>query len=194
MKYLKAYCTMAIFAAFPFVIALADGRANAGQENAKAPDSSVIKGLRLSAELVGNHVVNPEQSITIKLKLENTSKSPVYLHKQLGLGPGGFRIGIRDANNSWVPPKLIRETFPAPAVSKEDLQAIEPGKSIEQQLHILLDHYEIFPGDYTLEVAYVSPVAPEDALKGLIVLTSDDGQLEAKGIRFKVLAVEPDEQ
>lgn len=192
MKYLKAYCTVAILTAFALM--LADGRANSGQEKEKAPDSSVIKGMRLSAELVGSDVLNPEQSITIKLKLENTSKSRVYLHKQLGLGPGGFRIGIRDANNSWVPPKLIRETFPSPAVSKEDLQAIEPGKSIEQQLQILLDHYEIMPGDYTLEVAYVSPVAPEDAMKGLIVLTSDDGKLEAKEIRFKVLAVQSGEQ
>jgi hypothetical protein len=178
---------MAILTAFVLVVPAPDFRADGGQEKAKDSDSSVIKGLRLSVELVGDELFHPKNTITIKVKLKNTSKAPVYLHKQLGIGPGGFRITILDANNSWVPPNIIRETFPTPALSKEDLQAIEPGKAIEQEIDIALFHYEMMPGHYTLKVAYVSPVAPEDATRGLTVLFSEDGKLEAKPIRFKIL-------
>ena len=119
---------------------------------------SVIKGLRLTSELVGDELFYREEAIIIKLKIENTGKSPVYIHTQPGLGPGGFRITISDANNSWVRPNFIRETFPTVVHGKADLRAIEPAKAIEEQLQILLDQYEIAPGDHTLEVAYVSPV------------------------------------
>ncbi len=188
MKYLKTYCTMVILTAFALVIMPPVFRADCGQEKAKDSNSGVKKGLRLSAELVGDELFNPGETMTIKVKLENTSKSRVYLHKQLGLGSGGFRITILDANNSWVPPNFIRETFPTPVLSKDDLQAIEPGKAIEQKIDIVLQHYEMVPGDYTLKVAYVSPVAPDVATNGLTVLTSQDGKLDAKPMRFKILA------
>ena len=67
------------------------------------------------------------------------------------------------------------------------LQAIEPGKSIEQQIQIPLDFYTIVPGDYSLRLKYVSPVAADSVFDGLTVLTSDDDALEAKPIKFKVL-------
>lgn len=193
MKYLKTCCKNVILIVFVSGIAAPNFWANRGQEKAKGPDSSV-KGLRLSAELVGDELFNPKETIRVKLKLENTSKSPVYLHKQLGIGAGGFRITILDTNNSWVPPNFVRETFPTPVYSKEDLQAIEPGKHVEQQIDILLDHYTIAPGDYTLKIAYVSPVAPEEATKGLTVLLSEDGTLEAKPIPFVVLDLGGKEQ
>lgn len=64
----------------------------------------VVKGLQLSVELVGDDLFRPSENITIKFKLKNTGKSPVYIHKQLGFGPGGFRLSILDANDQWVPP------------------------------------------------------------------------------------------
>jgi hypothetical protein len=188
MKYFKLYCTMVILMMFALGMVPPIFRADSRQEEAKGPESSIKKGLRFSAELVGHEVFNPRETMTIKVKLENTSKSRVYLHKQLGLGSGGFRITILDANNNWVPPNFIRETFPTPVLSKDDLQAVEPGKAIEQKIDIALQHYEILPGEYTLKVVYVSPVAPEVSTKRLTVLTSQDGQLEAKTMRFKILA------
>ena len=187
MKYFRTFCRMAILTVFALVITLPYFPVNSGQEKAKDSDSSVIKGTRLSAELVDDDLFNLGDTIAIKLKLENTGKSPVYMHRQLGFGAGGFRITMVDANNDWVPPKFIRESFPTPAVSKEDLQVIEPGKAIEQRIEILLDHYEVGAGDYTLKIAYVSPVKPDAVPRGLIELSSEDGKLQAKPIRFKIL-------
>lgn len=72
-------------------------------------------------------------------------------------------------------------------LSKDDLQAIQPGKSIEQQIQIPLDFYEIAPGDHSLKIGYVSPVTADAIPSGLTVLTSNEGKLEAKPLRFKVL-------
>jgi hypothetical protein len=161
-------------------------RAGCGQEQAKE-ESSLVKGLRLSVELVGSELLKPRNIITVKLKLENTTKSPVYICKRLGFGPAGFRVTILDSDNRWVRPTFIAESFPDPVLSKDDLQPIEPGKSIEEQVQIPLDFYEIAPGDHTLKIGYVSPVAVDAVPSGLIALTSDDGKLEGKPIRFKVL-------
>lgn len=92
MKYFRTFCRMAILTVFALVITLPYFPVNSGQEKAKDSDSSVIKGTRLSAELVDDDLFNLGDTIAIKLKLENTGKSPVYMHKQLGFGAGGFRI------------------------------------------------------------------------------------------------------
>ena len=177
---------MTILIALVLLITPAGSRVS-GQSQVKQEESSLAKGLRLSVELVGSELLKPREAITIKLKLENTSKSPVYIYKRLGFGPAGFRVTILNANRSWVRPTFIGESFPEPVLSKDDLQVIEPGKSIEQQIQIPLDFYEITPGDHTLEIAYISPVAADDVPSGLTALTSDDGKLKAKPIRFKVL-------
>jgi hypothetical protein len=164
-----------------------DSPANREQNKPKDQESSLVKELRLSAEMVGGELYSRQDSITIKLKLENTGKSRVYIHKQLGFGAGGFRLSIVDANNHRVPPNVIRESLPTPALSKDDLQAIEPGKCIEEQIEVSLPMYEITPGDYSLRVLYISPVAADAVPRGLTALTSDDDALEAKPIKFKVL-------
>ena len=87
-----------------------------------------MKGLRLSAE-VATKVFKPTSTISVKLKLENTSEARVYIHKQLGFASGGFRIAILDSDKRWAPPNFIPETFPTPVLSQDDLQAIEPCKS-----------------------------------------------------------------
>jgi hypothetical protein len=183
MKDVQCHSRMVILIALFLLMA----PASSGQDQAKE-DEFVKKGLRLSVELVGNNFLKQREAITVKLKLENTSKSPVYIYKRLGFGPAGFRVTILDANNNWVSPTFIRESFPDPVESKDDLRAIEPGKSIEQQIQIPLDFYDIAPGDHTLKIGYVSPVAVDAVPSGLTALTSDDGKLEAKPIRFKVLA------
>jgi len=53
--------------------------------------------------------------------------------------------------------------------------------------YVILNFYEIMPGDHSLKIAYISPVAADAVPSGLTVLTSSDGKLEAKPIRFKVL-------
>ena len=170
------------------LVSPASSRVSCGQDQMKEQEASFVKkGLRLSVELVGSELLKPREAITVKLKLKNTSKSPVYIYKRLGFGPAGFRVTILDANNSWVRPTVIAESFPDPVISKDDLQAIEAGKSIEQQIQIPLDFYEITPGDHSLKIAYISPVAEDAVPSGLTVLTSSDGKLEAKPIRFKVL-------
>lgn len=160
---------------------------NGKQDKPKDQESPVVKGLRLSTELVGSELLTLRDTITVKLKLENTGKSRVYIHKQLGFGVGGFRVAIVDANNGRVSPRFIAESFPTPVESKDDLQAIEPGKSIEEQINIPLHMYDITPGDYTLRLLYISPVAADAVPKGLTALTSSDDTLEAKPIKFKVL-------
>ena len=66
-----------------------------------------------------------------------------------------------------------------------------PVNPIEETISIRLRDYEIVPGDYTLKIEYVSPVAVDAVPAGLVVLTSDDATLEAKAIRFKVLVPVP---
>ena len=124
----------------------------------------------------------------LKFRFKNTNKSRVYFFKHLGFGPERFRISILDTNNRQVPRNFIAESFPPPLRSKDDFQAIEPGKSFEERITIPLHFYEIVPGDYTLTVSFLSPIpADRDVPTGLIVLTSDDF-FRAKSIRFKVLA------
>jgi hypothetical protein len=76
-------------------------------------------------------------------------------------------------------------------LTKDDLQAIDGGKSIEESIDIALSHYEITPGDFTLKISYISPVASDAVPTGLTVLTASDGALEAKAIRFKVIPSSP---
>ena len=175
----------AIILVFVFAIAPAGFAAEYGQD--EHSDVVVKKGLKLSAELEGTELFNPKGNLPIKLKLENTGSSPTYIYKELGFGPAGLRISILDANNNWVPRSLIAERFPSPVLTKDDLQAIDGGKSIEESIDIALSHYEITPGDYTLRISYISPVALDAVPSGLKVLTSSDGALEAKAIRFKVM-------
>jgi hypothetical protein len=184
---MKHYYKIAILL-LVLVMVSADSFANCKQAKSKDPQTPIAKGLRLSVELVGSELLKPGGSIAVKFKLENTGKSPVYISKQLGFGAGGFRVAIVDANNNPVPPNFIRENFPAPVLSKDDLQAIDPGKSIQQQIEIPLEMYNITPGDYSLRVLYISPVAADAVTGGLTVLSSDDDALEAKPITFKVLA------
>lgn len=178
----------AILIALMLLTATAGSRASYGQDNAKAPDTTLVKGVRFSVELIGSERIKLRDVISVKLRLKNTNKSRVYIFKHLGFGPGGFRIAILDANNRGVRPNFIAESFPRPLKSKDDFQAIEPGKSFEEQFTIPLDFYEIVPGDYSLIVSFLSPVpAASEVPSGLKVLTSDD-YFEAKPIRFKVLA------
>lgn len=181
----------AMFIALVLILAPADFKVTSGQDKPKDPQASAIKkGLQLSAE-IERELFFPTSIITVKLKLENTGKDPVYLHKQLGFGSAGFRVAILDDSNRWVPPNMAAESFPAPVKSKEDLQGIEPGKAIEEKISVRMLDYEITPGDYTLRIRYISPVAIDAVPPGLTVLTSDDGPLEAKLIRFKVLIPAP---
>lgn len=187
MKYIQCCSKIGILMLVLAMLSV-ESPANGEQTKPKDQESALVKGLRLSAEMVGSELFTPQDIITIKLKLENTGKSRVYIHKQLGFGAGGFRLSILDANNKRVPPNVIRESLPTPVLSKDDLQAIEPGKCIEEQIEIPLPMYEITPGDYSLRVLYISPVAADAVPRGLMVLTSDDDKLEAKPIKFKVLA------
>ena len=181
----------AMLIALVLILAPADFRATPGQNKPKDPEVfAVKKGLRFSAE-VERELFWPTSTISVKLRLENTAKEPVYIHKQLGFGSAGFRLTILDDSNRWVPPNMRAETFPTPVRSKEDLQTIEPGKAIEETISVRLLDYEITPGDYTLKIKYLSPVAIDAVPAGLTVLTSDDGPLEAKPIRFKVLVPAP---
>jgi hypothetical protein len=189
MNYLH-YCNRAILVIFAFSIVASEVPLKHGQDKPKESDLSTKKGLRLSAALEGE-LFTPKSILSVKLEIKNESKSTVYIYKQLGFGPGGFRLTILDANNSWVPPNLIRETFPDPVLSKEDLKTIGPGKSIEETIEIHLRDYEITPGDHTLKIEYVSPVAPSPVTDGHVVLMAGDGPLKAKDIRFKVLASSP---
>lgn len=182
----------AIVITLVLTVASAGFQAKSGQGKPEESASvTVKKGLQLSAE-VDRELYKPTSIISVKLKLENTGKKPVYIQKQLGFGPAGFRFSILDDNNRWVPPNMLAETSPTPVLSKEDLQAIDPGKYIEETISLRLLDYEITPGDYTLKIKYVSPVAVDAVPTGLTVLTSDDGSLEAKPIRFKVLVPSPD--
>ena len=183
----KAFVT-----AFVAIIALASCRTTSGQDNPSDSDPSIKKGLRFSVEHASGNILKPTSVIPVVLKLENTSKSDVYIYKELGFGPAGFSITILDGNENWVPPKLIAEQFPSPVLGKEDLQVIKAGKAIKETIDIRLRNYEITPGDYTLKIAYRSPVAPTPVTDGLTVLTSDDGPLQAKPIRFTVLAPVPE--
>jgi hypothetical protein len=181
----------AIVIAFILIIAPTDFQGQSAEKELQDPESVAVKGLRFFAE-VERELFRPTSTISVKLKLENTGKSPVYIHKQLGFGAGGFRLTILDDGNRRVPPNMLAETLPTPVLSKEDLQAINPGKSIEEKIDVRLLDYEITPGDYTLKIRYVSPVAIDAVPTGLIVLTSNDGPLEAKPIRFKVLVPAPE--
>ena len=179
---------IAILIALVLLMLHAGSGASFGQDNAKASDSSLVKGMRFSVELTGSKRFKPHGVILVKLRLKNTSRSRIYIFKHLGFGPGGFRVTILDSNNWGVRPNLIRESFPPPIGSKDDFQAIEPGKSFEEEFTIPLDFYEIVPGNYSLIVSFLSPVpALSDVPSGLKVLTSDD-YFEAKPIGFKVLA------
>lgn len=170
---------LALLIAIPFVTYRQDKR--------EESDPSVVKGVRFSVELVGKELYRQRDSIPLKLRLENTNKSRIYLFKHLGFGPGGFRISIVDANNRGVRPNFIAESFPPPVWTKNDFQAIEPGKSFEQQIQLNLQFYDIEPGDHTLFVSFLSPVpAAVDVPSGLSILTSSD-YFEAKPIKFKVL-------
>ena len=184
------YRRKAIVLGLMVLIASADFSAVSGQDKPNESEAPIKKGLRLSAELDGE-MFKPQSVVTLKLKLENTGKSPVYIYKELGFGPAGFGMTILDASDNWVPPRIIRDTFPAPVLAKEDLQAIKPGKAIEEKIRISLSNYEMVPGDYTLKIEYISPVAPSSVTRDLAVLTSDDGPLEAKAIRFKILVPSP---
>jgi hypothetical protein len=73
--------------------------ATRGQDERAESDTAIRKGLRLSAEL-RTPVFTPDSSMAVKLRLQNTSKSPIYLHKEIGRGPGGFYVTIFDAQNS----------------------------------------------------------------------------------------------
>ena len=166
----------------------AGARTAYGQKQAKEEDPSFLKGVRFSVQLIGSARLKPQDVISLKFSFKNTNKSRVYFFKHLGFGPGGFRISILDANNKQVPRKVIAESFPPPLGSKDDFQAIEPGKAFEEPLPIPLQSYEIGPGDYTLTVSFLSPVPDKrDVPSGLLVLTSSDF-FRAKPIRFKVLA------
>jgi hypothetical protein len=170
---------------FLLVLLLAISSLSYGQDKPKT-DPSLVKGVRFSVELVGNERFKPGDAITLKLRLKNTNKSRVYLFKHLGLGIGGFRISILDANNRTVPRNFIAENFPPSVWTKNDFQPIEPGKLFEEQITIPLQFYEIEPGNYSLIVSFLTPVpAASDVPNGLTVLTSDD-YFEAKPIRFKV--------
>lgn len=177
--------------ALVLILAPADFRDTSGQDKPKDPQASAIKkGLQLSAE-IERELFSPTSIISVKLKLQNTCKEPVYIYKQLGFGSAGVRLEILDESKRWVPPHMRAESFPTPVKSKADLQAIEPGKAIEEKISVRLLDYEITPGDYTLRIRYMSPVAIDAVPAGLTVLTSDDGPLEAKLIRFKVLVPAP---
>lgn len=186
MKFSQCFFKIAILTLVMAMLSV-PSPANGEQDKPKDQESSVVKGLRLSTELVGSELLKPQGIITVKLKLENTGKSRVYIHKELGFGIGGIRVAIVDANNNRVAPNLIAESFPTPVRNEEDLQAIEPGKCIDEQINIHLIDYEIAPGDYTLRILYISPVAANLVPKGLTALTSADKTLEAKPIKFKVL-------
>jgi hypothetical protein len=153
----------------------------------KRSDPSLIKGVRFSVEVVGSRRFRREDSIPVKFRFKNTNKSRVYFFKHLGFGPGGFRVTILDANNKQPGRTVIAESFPPPLRSKEDFQAIEPGKSFEDRFTVDLMSYDIEPGDYSLIVSFLSPIpAASDVPSGLTVLTSDDF-FEVKPIRFKVV-------
>ena len=158
-----------------------------GQGKRKGSDPSFIKGVRFSVAIVGSRRFGRGSSIPVKFRFKNTNKSRVYFYKHLGFGMGGFRITILDANNKWVRRNSIAENFPPGTFTKEDFQAIEPGKVFEDQFTINLNFYEIEPGDYSLIVSFLSPVPGErDVPNGLRVLTSDD-LFEVKPIKFKVV-------
>jgi hypothetical protein len=172
---------------FILVLLLAIPFLSYGQDKTKT-DPSLVKGVRFSVELVGSARFKPGDSISVKVRLKNTNKTRVYLFKHLGLGIGGFRISILDANNRTVPRNFIAESFPPTVWTKDDFQSIEPGKSFEEQITIPLESYEIEPGDYSLIVSFLTPVpAASDVPSGLLILTSDDF-FGAKPIRFKVWA------
>jgi len=188
MKYLELRTFLA-FLALVFVLVGTHGKLSAqgerdDQQERKLP--VVRKGLLLSTELVGERF-KQDGILKLRVKLENTGDKPICIHKQLGFGAGGFRLTITDDKGRWIPPRFARDTFPAPVQSKADLQTIQPEKSIEQEITIDLSDYAVTPGDYVLMLKYISPV-PVDAVTGDIrALTSDDGALEAKPIRFKVV-------
>jgi hypothetical protein len=159
--------------------------ATRGQDERPESDTAIRKGLRLSAEL-RTHVFTPDSSMAVKLRLQNTSKSLIDLHTEIGGGPGGFYVTIFDAQNSRRLPNMIAESFPPPLLSIKDLQAIPPGKSLDYTLELPLSRYELTPGEYTLWIDFTSPVPKSEVTKVLNVLTSSDGPLSVKPIHFKV--------
>ena len=126
------YCPKAIILAVIILIASAGFSALSGQDKPIESEAVIKKGLRFSAELDGE-MFKPQSVLTLKLKLENTGKSPVYIYKELGFGPAGFAMTILDANDNWVPPRIIRETFPAPVLAKEDLQQLSQVKPLKKK-------------------------------------------------------------
>ena len=158
-----------------------------GQNKRNAVDTSLVKGVRFSVEIVGGNSFRRRDSIPVRFSLKNTNKSWIYLFKHLGFGPGGIRISILDSHNRAVPRNFIAESFPPSVWTKEDFQPIEPGKSFEEQIQIPLQFYEIEPGNYSLIVSFLSPIpAASDVPSGLSILTSDDF-FQAKPIKFRVL-------
>lgn len=157
------------------------------QSKRESTDPSLVKGVRLSVEIVGGDGFRRGDSIPVRFNLKNTNKSRIYLFKHFGFGPGGIRISILDANNRAVPRNFIAESFPPAVWTKEDFQPIEPGKSFEEQIQIPLQFYEIEPGNYSLILSFLSPIpAASDVPSGLSILTSDDF-FQAKPIKFRVL-------
>ena len=151
-------------------------------------DPAVKKDVRFTAELLNGGRFWPESNLSIKLKLENIGKTKVYLYKEFGFGPAGFRVALIDKDDRELRPTgVLAESFPMPVETTKDLQVIEPGKAIENVIQIQLSNYDVTPGDYSLVIDYLSPVdAAVPATRGLKVLTFSDGLLEAKVIRFKV--------
>ena len=102
MKYLKAYCTVAILTAFALM--LADGRANSGQEKEKAPDSSVIKGIKgLRTRRQPARLASGRQDVTIVVRSDTVSplgsSALVVTHS----GPAdsvlqGFLVNFKEAS------------------------------------------------------------------------------------------------
>ena len=91
----KSYLT-----ALVVVVALAGFHTTSGQDQSNDPDPGVNKGLRFSVDHASGNILKPTSVITVILKLENISKSDVYIYKELGFGPAGFSITILDGNEN----------------------------------------------------------------------------------------------
>ena len=186
-KCLKFYAIGLMAIAFMAGTTRAHTQSKKKQSERKPEPQATKKGLRLSIELFGQKF-RPKDSLELKMRLKNVGKSPIWIHKDLGFGPAGFLLTITDAKGRWLRSRMVAESFPSPISSKEDLQTIQPGKAIEEDISINLDFYEIAPGAHEVALSYQSPVPSELVPAGLRALTIEDGPLEPKPLRFQVVA------